>query len=370
MRISNKLHSLIPMSEIEQTAQKQIYDVLSLDCLKRLVIMPDVHAGYDLVIGGVALLDGFISPSFVGYDIGCGMIHVSTGVKTSEMLPDERSRIGLFDQILKTIPTGFASHKTRKRNFPVFESPLDDKRMVVQVREKVEIQCQSLGGGNHFAEVGENRAGEVCITIHSGSRNVGHTIGGTYMRKGRMFPLDSELGQAYRQDMDYALRFALYNRESMLRAILGLMGFNSKEMDRIAGRMINENHNHAIVTQEGVLHRKGATPADLDQLGIIPANMRDGVYITRGLGNQEYLSSASHGCGRRMGRNEAKRVLDVQEFRGQMKGVVSSANRSTLDEAPGAYKDINTVIGYQEGVVIEVVDYVKPLINVKAHGNE
>ena len=154
----------------------------------------------------------------------------------------------------------------------------------------------------------------------------------------------------------------------MLRTVLALMNFGEQDISRIMTGMINENHNHAAVTTDGVLHRKGATPADLGQLGIIPANMRDGVYITRGLGNQEYLSSASHGCGRRMGRKEAKRSLDLEEFKGQMAGIVSTSDKTTLDEAPGAYKDITSVIAYQEGIVIEVIDFVKPLINIKAQG--
>ncbi len=365
----HKLKTLLPMEFIEQSAQQQIYDVLSLDCLKTLAIMPDVHAGYDLVIGGVALLDGHISPSFVGYDIGCGMIHVSTGIKVSDILPDAKSREDLFTKVLDAIPTGFSCRKNSDNGFAVFQSRTNDKDLIARINEKVSTQAGTLGGGNHFIEIGENRTGEACITIHSGSRNVGHTIGGYYMRKGRMFELESELGQQYLQDMNYALEFALYNRKLMLISILELMGLGYKSKQILSG-MINENHNHAVVTPDGVLHRKGATPADQGQLGIIPANMRDGVYITKGLGNPEFLSSASHGCGRVMGRKEAKRSLDIDVFKGQMEGIVLCVGASTLDEAPGAYKDINEVIARQEGVVVEVVDFVKPLINVKAQGEE
>jgi tRNA-splicing ligase RtcB len=369
MAIKDKLYSMIPMEEIEQSAQTQIYDVLALPCLKKLAIMPDVHAGYDLVIGGVALLDDHISPSFVGYDIGCGMVFVSTGVKTSEIFPDERAKVELFHKIQHSIPSGFSCRKDRDYGFPKFKSAAGNKDLTVRVNDKVESQSGTLGGGNHFIEIGENLAGEVCITIHSGSRNAGHTIGGFYMKMGRLFPLGSLMGQAYLQDMDYALQFALYNRELMLREVLALMKFKDRDIKRIMAGMVNENHNHAVVTPEGVLHRKGATPADLGQFGIIPANMRDGVYITRGLGNQEYLSSASHGCGRRMGRKEAKRSLDLGEFKAQMAGIVSTADKNVLDEAPGAYKDINEILSYQQDVVIEVIDFVKPLINVKAQGD-
>lgn len=366
---TDKLKLLIPLEEIEPSALTQIHDVLSLDCLKKLVIMPDVHTGYDLVIGGVALLDDHISPSFVGYDIGCGMVYISTGIRTADLLPDSRAKVGLFQKIQNLIPSGFASRKSKVFGFPKFVSPSGNKDLITRVNDKVENQAGTLGGGNHFIEIGENRSGEVCITIHSGSRNVGHSIGGYYMKQGRLFPLNSDLGRAYQHDMNYALNFALYNRETMLRTVLALMNFNEQDITRIMTGMVNENHNHAVVTTDGVLHRKGATPADLGQIGIIPANMRDGVYITRGLGNQEYLSSASHGCGRRMGRKEAKRSLDLEEFKGQMERIVSTSDKTTLDEAPGAYKDITSVIAYQEGIVIEVIDFVKPLINIKAQGD-
>jgi tRNA-splicing ligase RtcB len=129
--------------------------------------------------------------------------------------------------------------------------------------------------------------------------------------------------------------------------------------------MINENHNHAIITEDGVLHRKGATPADKGQIGVIPGNMKDGVYVTVGLGNEEYLSSASHGAGRRFSRRKAKETISISDFENDMKGIVCKVDNGTLDESPSAYKDINMVIERQEGIVIEVVDYLKPLVNIK-----
>ena len=140
--------------------------------------------------------------------------------------------------------------------------------------------------------------------------------------------------------------------------------------------MINENHNHADLASEYgeniLIHRKGATPAELDQIGIIPANMRDGVYITRGLGNKEYLSSSSHGAGRMMSRAQAAPKKDkekinklMNKFKKQMEGIIANVSENTLDEAPNAYKDINMVIQRQEGIVIEVIDHIRPLINIK-----
>lgn len=368
MSALEKLYTLVPMEEIEQSAQQQIYDVLRLDCLKKLAIMPDVHAGYDLCIGGVALLDGMISPSFVGYDIGCGMCYVDTGVKAAEMFPGGRTDMEVTQRkVMAAIPSGFSSLPSPS-DVMVYTTNHLPKEVAARVKEKSRQQIGTLGGGNHFLELGENGSGNVVITIHSGSRNVGHTIGGWYMKQGRMFPLGSELGQMYQLDLLFSLDWALENRKQMILRALGCLGLEH-QAKKILATMVNENHNHAVVAPHGVLHRKGATPADAGQLGIIPANMRDGVYITKGLGNAEYLSSASHGCGRKMGRNQAKKSLDLEVFRKQMEGVVSIADKTTLDEAPDAYKDIKGVLALQEGIVVEVIDHARPLINIKAQGD-
>ncbi len=138
--------------------------------------------------------------------------------------------------------------------------------------------------------------------------------------------------------------------------------------------VINENHNHAVpyglkpgssINENLFLHRKGATPANKGQLGVIPGNMRDGVYVTKGLGNEEYLSSASHGAGRKMGRKKAKKTLDHNRFKQQMHGITCSTDKSILDEAPDAYKKIEDVLKMQVEIVVDIVDHIKPLINVK-----
>jgi tRNA-splicing ligase RtcB len=93
--------------------------------------------------------------------------------------------------------------------------------------------------------------------------------------------------------------------------------------------------------------------------------MKSGVYVTSGLGNIEYLSSASHGAGRKMSRKKAKKNIDMEGFRKSMKGIVAKVTVGTLDESPQAYKNIDKIINAQRGVVIDVVDYIKPLINIK-----
>jgi tRNA-splicing ligase RtcB (3'-phosphate/5'-hydroxy nucleic acid ligase) len=362
------------MDEIDLTAQQQIYRALELDEVKLLAIMPDCHAGYDLPVGAVALVDGCISPGYVGYDIGCGMCSVNTGVAWEDVVPKGwELRKVMHDAVRAQIPVGFNKRNKRHPDAAEFRSASGDHNLSARVDKNVGLQLGTLGGGNHFIEIGRNRSNELCITIHSGSRRAGYDIGEHYMRqadalKSKFFRLDSGLGQAYLQDMNYFLQFALDNRVIMITVALEVMGFNFKQIhDIIAKTLINENHNHAVVTAEGVVHRKGATPAARGQSGIIPGNMRDGTYVTRGLGNPDFLCSASHGAGRVMGRKAARDSITLQDFMEAMKGydVYAEVSKATIDESPLVYKKIANVIGYQEGVVIEVVDHITPLITIR-----
>lgn len=369
-----KLRTLIPLTDIEYGAQQQIYNALDLDEVKLLAIMPDCHAGYDLPVGAVALVDGCISPGYVGYDIGCGMCSVNTGVPWKEFVPSAwEKRKKLHDRVKEEIPVGFNKWSGRHREAGTFISASGNKALSIMVDKNVGLQLGTLGGGNHFIEIGRNRQEQLCVTIHSGSRRAGYDIGEYYMKqaaalKSKFFRLDSDLGQAYLQDMNYFLQFALDNRLQMIRKILEVLGFNFKQAhDILKNSLINENHNHAVVTTDGVIHRKGATPADAGQPGVIPGNMRDGTYITRGLGNTEYLSSASHGAGRVMGRRAAKEKITLEAFQKAMRGhdVYADISAATIDESPLVYKKIANVINSQEHVVIDVIDHITPLITIK-----
>lgn len=370
----DKLKSLIPLEEIEPKAMQQIYNALEQSFLKKLAIMPDVHAGYDLPIGGVALLDNVISPSFVGFDIGCGVLSVNTCIKHSELSNEDKVR--LYNDIKNNIPNGEGNEQKRKLIYADFPNSTKDKNLFEKVQSKITSQLGTLGGGNHFIELGIDEEEYIHLTIHSGSRNPGHTVGGYYMKLSEtndtdlppgFFHRDSELGQCYLHDMNFMLNFALNNRIYMMQTILEILKFKKDDIRNIV--YINENHNHAEIKADGVLHRKGATPANKGEYGVIPGNMRDGVFITVGLGNEEYLSSASHGAGRTMSRKKAKENINHETFISQLDGIVASTDKSLLDEAPDAYKDINRVIELQNGIVVNVVKHIKPIINVKGSGS-
>jgi len=371
-----KLATLIPLHELEQKAQQQIYNNLGFPFLEKLAIMPDCHPGYLLPIGGVALLNGVISPNYVGFDQGCGMCCVIVPCKYDEIIKNKKQGLKIFDQIYEEIPVGY---KTRISNFPdyqEFKSASGNKTLNKEVNEKLRIQLGTLGSGNHFIELGkEENDKNLGITIHSGSRKPGYLIAQYYMRKSKtvdrdlpngFLHLDSDVGQMFVQDLNYALEYALANRKMMMDILFDILGFNVKDKKALFLTMVNENHNHAIVQDDGrVLHRKGATESAKDQLGVIPGNMRDGVYIVKGLGNEAYLNSSSHGAGRKGSRTWAKEAISLDRFKETMKGKITKVCKGTLDEAPDAYKDVSVVIKAQEGVVIEVVNHIESEIIIK-----
>jgi tRNA-splicing ligase RtcB len=367
MKKLDKCELLIPLEEIEHEAQNQLFYFLEKDFCKKAAVCPDIHPGVVMPVGCVVLLDNVICPPAVGSDIGCGVSHINTKIDYSKIKGKEKK---IYKDILNRIPVGIGA-RSEIKNSLVFKSATGLKDFDVRVNAKLQSQLGTLGGGNHFIEIGINKSNEIGITLHSGSRNPGKVVGEFYSRMiclnvDRHLPkefldMNSQHGKQYLEDMNFMLDYALLNRKMMMEDILDILNFDSN----LIKTMINENHNHAIVTPDGILHRKGATPADLGQYGIIPGNMRDGCYITRGLGNEKYLSSASHGAGRKGSRSWAKKKFTLEQFEKDMKGIVSKIDKNILDENPRAYKDFNKVIERQKGIVVDIVDFFKPIINIK-----
>ena len=355
---NDKLKLTIPWEEIDEQAQKKIQSALEIKSLKKLAIMPDVHGFYDLPIGSVALLDGQIWPGAVGYDIGCGMCHINTktDIRNIPSLED------VFKNVKKYIPVGFTENDKPRTDVDKFPNASKIAAIQDAVRYKASMQLGTLGGGNHFIEIGLNSLNQIGITIHSGSRRPGWLIADYWMRVSNgPVDINSEIGKAYYTDMQWALNFALMNRKIMMQKCL-----NALHLGKIDNyEMVNENHNHATITKDGVIHRKGATPAEIGQVGIIPINMRDGVYITNGLGNEEYLSSASHGAGRVMSRKKARETFNLEQLENEMCHIITPELDNLLDEAPESYKDESYVIGKQKGVTISIRDHFEPVVVLK-----
>lgn len=363
---------------IDGKTLSQFYDALKQEWAVRGALMPDAHLGYSLPIGGVVATDGVISPAYVGYDIGCGMCALKVEGVTSQDIRAHSEAI--FRGIYGSIPTGFSINRTEAPHATNLKhEDLTPVASDIALSKNWLSALGSLGGGNHFIEIGATEEGEVWIVIHSGSRGVGHGIATHYMklasnsRKAKeghhVLSVSSEMGQAYINDMNWTLQYALDNRAEMMRRVLAEIAFATKKVQNPyplrPDTMINRNHNHATERDGLWIHRKGATHAEKGMLGVIPGNMRDGSFIVRGLGNPESLYSSSHGAGRVLGRKQAKEQLDVGVFHQQMEGVTALVNESTLDESPDAYKNIWEVMLLQKDLV-EVVAHIMPLINIKA----
>lgn len=394
---------------VDDNTAEQFIDAMEKSNALQGFLAPDCHAGYTLPIGSVIKTKGKIYASFVGFDIGCGMSAIRTNVKnlTEQQLQE------LKTLILKKIPLGRDTHKGRMKLKNKYTGISDIATDVfLHLADK---QVGTLGGGNHFIEVGTDKEDYVNIVIHSGSRGVGKKIAEHYMKLAAMedvdksryetefrskndweaknpdnfkkamdefvyrrtrarvsdvegaygFDISSESGKAYIHDMDQALAFALENRETMIYAIVDCIEKVVRTGQVLTSRFINRNHNHAEINEAGeVIHRKGATHAEAGMLGVIPGNMRDGSFIVSGKGNPHSMNSSSHGAGRVLSRRQAKDLLSLEDLRIATQGIVTNHSDETIDEAPDAYKNIFEVMELQSDLV-EVLDHIKPILNIK-----
>jgi tRNA-splicing ligase RtcB len=371
------------LSDIEKGALEQAEHLTDLPfSFSHVAIMPDAHQGYGMPIGGVLALKDTIIPNAVGVDIGCGMC----ALKTSQKEFDKDRLQKIVDDIRKVIPTGFDHHKRDQ-----------DKKLMPQMgREKLPIveheyknalrQIGTLGGGNHFIEIQKDENGWLWIMIHSGSRNIGYKVANYYNKLAAKLnekwkspiprswqlaylPLKSDEGQTYLNEMNYCIEFAFANRKLMMRRVKEI--FSDQFPDVKFAEMINIAHNYAALEkhfgQKVMIHRKGATRAFKNEYGIIPGSQGSASYIVRGKGNPESFMSCSHGAGRKMGRNEARRRLDLKEESGKLEklGIIHALHsKRDLDEASGAYKNISEVIHNQLDL-IDIEMELKPLAVVK-----
>ena len=371
------------LDNIEDGALNQARNIANLPMLfKHVAIMPDAHQGYGMPIGGVAALDGYISPNMVGVDIGCGMIAVETDLQADDLEFDILKKI--VGDIRQVVPVGFAHHDSVQDDMLMpTDHDLDSLLIVGRQYDSALKQIGTLGGGNHFIEIQKSTDGMIWVMIHSGSRNIGFKVANHYNKIAvalnekyysqvpkahelAYLPLDSDEGHAYRDEMQYCIDFALANRQLMLHLVLDVMQSHIKFN---TSGSINIAHNYAAMEnhygKNVMVHRKGATRAREDELGIIPGSQGTSSYIVTGKGSPESFNSCSHGAGRAMGRKQAKRTLDIKSEQKRMEGILHSVrNEQDLDEAPGAYKDIHTVMNSQSDLVNILVE-LSPLAVVK-----
>lgn len=375
--------------EIEEEAQRQLRNIAKLPWVFHHVsVMPDVHFGKGATVGSVIAMKNAISPAAVGVDIGCGMAAIRTNLKAKD-LPDSLRPIRLA--LEKAIPVGFDEHKHAiyHQYLPepllseakqLFKRFYDLTQKVHSLKSKAEQQLGTLGGGNHFIELCLDTEENVWMMLHSGSRHIGHELASYHIERAKKLAHNQDLPdpdlavylegtkemEEYKHDLFWAQRYAFLNRNVMLeiyKHVLREFFPHLKEVERIVC-----HHNYVAEEyhfgEKVYVTRKGAIRAKKGEMGIIPGSMGAKSYIVRGLGNPESYESASHGAGRKMSRNKAKKVFTEKDLIEQTKGVECRKDKGILDEIPAAYKDIDRVMEQQKDLV-EIVYELKQVLCVK-----
>lgn len=386
-------------SVIDETTKAQIDSIVSTEpySAESVRIMPDVHAGRGCVIGFTSTTSqGKVNPHLVGNDIGCGM----TLVKLGKIDIDYKKLNDFVDLVAKRgtqsgVPfDGFLYDFMKMSNITIssLRCGVDQDEF-----QKITNTLGTLGGGNHFIEIGKSEAGDLYLVIHSGSRRLGSHVYKYYVSKNsemikkskseaiksmiedmKKNGLHSQIEERvkemranwqdtdilheyllydYLHDMGVAVEFAILSRMYIAMSIGEHLGL------KIESSQI-EHCVHNYIDDHGII-RKGACSAYNDQRVVIPINMRDGIIIGRGLGNPDWNYSAPHGAGRVMSRTEAKKKLTLEELRESMEGVQTwSLSEDVIDESPSAYKKLEDILPWLAETV-DVEGVLKPVYNYK-----
>jgi tRNA-splicing ligase RtcB (3'-phosphate/5'-hydroxy nucleic acid ligase) len=382
---------------IEDAARQQIENVARMPFIhKHVAVMPDVHWGMGATVGSVIPTVGAIIPAAVGVDIGCGMAAVRTNISASQ-LPD--SLAALRGAIEAAVPHGRTDHGRRNDTGawtgepPAAVAAAWDrlKGGYVQVLEqhpkaghpRALGHLGTLGTGNHFIELCLDEEDRLWVMLHSGSRGPGNKLGTYFIELAKKemrrwfvslpdedlayLPEGSEHFGAYVRAVGWAQGYARLNRELMMQAILEMLrrSFPQLTTDETA---VNCHHNYVVKERhfgkDVWLTRKGAVRAGFGELGIIPGSMGAKSFIVRGKGSVESFETCSHGAGRAMSRNEARRRFTLQDHARATAHVECRKDEGVIDETPGAYKDIDAVMAAQADLV-EIVHTLRQVVCVK-----
>lgn len=375
------------LKDMDSGAMEQARNLANLPFVhSHIAIMPDAHLGYGMPIGGVMATEGVVIPNAVGVDIGCGMCAQQTSLRSLSS-KELKTMLGL---IRKSIPLGFQHHKKAQSQHLMPRGPTNispsDLPIVSREYKNARTQLGTLGGGNHFIEIQKGSDGFIWIMIHSGSRNLGYQVAGFYNKLAAtvsgdfettipknwqlaFLPVNSTEGRQYLLEMQYCVEFAYANRKLMLEKVKDALRMIAAPVH--FHQFVNIAHNYATLethfNKKVYIHRKGATSAREGEIGIIPGSQGAPSYLVRGLGNEESFTSCSHGAGRRMSRKQAVRSLVLQKEQKNLEdqGILHAVcSKRDLDEAPGAYKDIDEVMDNQLDLV-EVLVTLQPLAVIK-----
>ncbi|WPB73952.1 RtcB family protein [Archangium violaceum] len=382
----------------EDEAKKQLRAMASLPFIHKWVaVMPDVHRGFGATVGSVVATAGAVIPAAVGVDIGCGMIAVRTTLR-AEQLPDSLGKVR--SAIEKAVPHGRTDNGGRNDRGAWQDAPSMHREAWSRLKPGYDAILEkhprlgrgpdlghlgTLGTGNHFIEVCLDEAGQVWLMLHSGSRGVGNRIGSHFIELAKedmrrffihlpeadlaYLPEGTEYFEDYLHAVSWAQEYAAMNRELMLRSVVETLKASGELPEfELTEAAVNCHHNYVArehhYGKNVFVTRKGAVRAREGDLGIIPGSMGARSYIVRGKGNAESFHSCSHGAGRVMSREAAKRRFSLEDHAKATAGIECRKDAEVIDETPGAYKPIDAVMTAQADLV-DVVHTLRQVVCVK-----
>lgn len=379
------IYTWLPEAEIEPGAREQMINTANHpEAFSHVAIMPDAHQGFGVTIGTAFATENAVVPNAVGVDIGCGVSAINTG------LPLDLGMDAAFWRewavhVNDNIPTGFRSHSKPREMDSSLDHVLRAEALRPLQESKAPHQYGTLGGGNHFLEATVDQDGDIWLLVHSGSRAIGNAIAKHYHKlaiaqsEARGLGVGKDLASLtfasdeafdYIHDLYWAQQYAYLNRMQMIRLLRNLLeyrcrvyGLPTPKFDAI----LDVPHNYAVYDPENedvILHRKGATLAAPGTQGIVPGSMGSPSYIVRGKASAEAWQSCSHGAGRTMSRRKARENITEDQLRDSLAGTYTVPTMRTVDEAPGAYKDIKIVMERQADLV-DITHTLRPIITIK-----
>ncbi|MGC4113599.1 MAG: RtcB family protein [Myxococcales bacterium] len=355
-------------SDPPPAAMRQLQAIAELPfVVERAAGMPDLHVAEGVAVGTVFATERELVPAALGSDLGCGMAAVRFAFPAASL-----SRQDLED-LLQSFAKAF-SGKAKAELGPEAEACLTGRlstRALEHQRERVgRGQLGTVGGGNHFVELDRDMEGHLWLLVHSGSRGIGGAIGAHHAKaakaasgsKSELGFLDAstDAGRGFLLDLAWGLQYARANRSRLVELASKVLAERHGAMAAAETR-IDLPHNfiaEEVVDGRSLLvHRKGAAPAASGSLGLIPGSMGTASYLVEGLGNPSSFGSCSHGAGRVMSRTEARQRIGAKDLERSMRKVVYDERlaRALVEEAPGAYRDIGTVLEEQADLVRPVM---------------
>ena len=379
-------------NDVDERSREQLANIASLPFIHHHVAaMPDVHLGIGATIGSVIATHKAIIPAAVGVDIGCGMVAARLSLSANEL--DEPALKKVFDQISRDVPVGRAQHPDERAltgvaqafapGLAALTARHPDLRKAFGKSSNWVNQLGTLGGGNHFIEVCLDETDQVWVMLHSGSRGIGNAVADHFIKLARQdmerwmirlpdrdlayFPEGSEHFADYVEAVHWAQDYAMANRQALLELVLAALARHLPPFT-VTTEAVNCHHNYVArehhYGKDVWVTRKGAIRAGAGEPGIVPGSMGARSYIVRGKGNHESFCSSAHGAGRRMSRTAASKTFTEADLVAQTAGVICRKDEGVIDEIPGAYKDIDTVMANQSDLT-ETLHTLKQVVCVK-----